>query len=224
MTPSSTTQGSTLRLDPANGPLLVASHNEGKIREFRELLAPVGFEVVSAADKGLPEPDETGGTFEENAAIKALAAARATGLLALSDDSGLAVDALGGDPGIYSARWAGPAKDFTMAMRQVEEKLQAAGAAAPERRTARFVAVLCLAAPTGETEFFRGEIEGTVVWPPRGALGFGYDPLFLPEGETRTFGEMSSDEKHGWRPGQDTALSHRARAFQLFAARALGVR
>ncbi|WP_062014072.1 RdgB/HAM1 family non-canonical purine NTP pyrophosphatase [Aureimonas sp. AU4] len=217
------TQGSTLRLDPANGPLLVASHNEGKIREFRELLAPVGFTVVSAAEKDLPEPEETGSTFEENAAIKALAAARATGLLALSDDSGLAVDGLNGDPGIYSARWAGPAKDFTMAMRQVEEKLQAAGATAPERRTARFVAVLCLAAPDGATEFFRGEIEGTVVWPPRGELGFGYDPLFLPEGETRTFGEMPSDEKHGWRPGQPTALSHRARAFRLFAARALGV-
>lgn len=210
-------------LDPAGGPLLIASHNGGKIAEFRELLAPLGFTVVSAADKALPEPEETGSTFEENAAIKALAAARATGLLALSDDSGLVVDALGGDPGIYSARWAGPEKDFTMAMRQIEEKLQAAGATVPAQRTGRFVAVLCLASPEGETKFYRGEVEGTIVWPPRGALGFGYDPCFLPEGETRTFGEMPSQEKHGWVPGQAHALSHRARAFQLFAREALGV-
>ncbi len=212
-----------LPLDPADGPLLVASHNAGKIAEFRELLGPLGFEVVSAADKGLPEPEETGSTFEENARIKALAAATATGLPALSDDSGLAVDGLSGDPGIYSARWAGPAKDFTMAMRQVEEKLQAAGAATPDKRTGRFVAVLCLAFPDGSTREFRGEIEGTIVWPPRGSLGFGYDPCFLPENETRTFGEMPSEEKHGWVPGQDTALSHRARAFRLFAREALGV-
>ncbi|WP_416357792.1 RdgB/HAM1 family non-canonical purine NTP pyrophosphatase [Aureimonas phyllosphaerae] len=212
-----------LPLDPADGPLLIASHNAGKIAEFRELLAPLGFEVVSAADKGLPEPEETGTTFEENARIKALAAARATGLPALSDDSGLAVDALGGDPGIYSARWAGPAKDFTMAMRQIEEKLQAAGATTPDRRTGRFVAVLSLAFPDGQTREFRGEIEGTIVWPPRGSLGFGYDPCFLPENETRTFGEMPSHEKHGWVPGQETALSHRARAFRLFAREALGV-
>ncbi|RIX99096.1 RdgB/HAM1 family non-canonical purine NTP pyrophosphatase [Aureimonas flava] len=212
-----------LPLDPARGPLLVASHNAGKIAEFRELLGPLGFRVVSAAEKDLPEPEETGATFEENARIKALAAARATGLPALSDDSGLAVDALGGDPGIYSARWAGPGKDFAMAMRQVEEKLQAAGAHEPAQRTGRFVAVLCLAFPDGATREFRGEIEGTIVWPPRGALGFGYDPCFLPEGETRTFGEMASDEKHGWVPGQDTALSHRARAFRLFARESLGV-
>ena len=178
---------------------------------------------MSAADKALPEPEETGSTFEENAAIKALAAARATGLLALSDDSGLAVDALGGEPGIYSARWAGPDKDFTMAMRQVEEMLQTRGATDPARRTGRFVAVLCLAAPTGETRFFRGEVEGTLVWPPHGTLGFGYDPSFLPDGHTRTFGEMSSHEKHGWQPGQPDALSHRARAFQLFAREALGL-
>ena len=211
-------------LDPANGPLLVASHNGGKIAEFRELLAPLGFTVVSAADKDLPEPEETGTTFEENAALKALAAARATGLVALSDDSGLVVDALGGDPGIYSARWAGPAKDFTMAMRNIEEKLQGAGAREPAERTARFVAVLCLATPDGQTRLYRGEVEGTIVWPPRGTLGFGYDPCFLPEGETRTFGEMPSQEKHGWTPGQPDALSHRARAFQIFAREALGVR
>lgn len=212
----------TLALDRSE-PVLVASHNGGKISEFRELLQPLGYAVVSAADKGLPEPDETGATFEENAAIKALAAARATGLLALSDDSGLAVDALGGEPGIRSARWAGPAKDFAMAMRNVEERLQASGATAPDARCARFVAVLCLAAPDGETRFFRGEVEGSLVWPPRGLLGFGYDPSFLPVGHERTFGEMSSHEKHGWRPGQRDALSHRARAFRLFAREMLGV-
>jgi XTP/dITP diphosphohydrolase len=205
-------------LDPKAGPLLVASHNAGKIAEFRDLLGPLGFEVVSAADKGLPEPEETGSTFEENAEIKALAAARATGLAALSDDSGLAVDALGGDPGIYSARWAGPDKDFAGAMARVNEKIDGAA-----DRTGRFVAVLCLATPDGATSFFRGEIEGTLVWPPRGALGFGYDPMFQPEGHDRTFGEMSAEEKHGWRPVEAHALSHRARAFQLFAKEALGV-
>lgn len=210
-------------LDPKNGPLLIASHNAGKIAEFRELLAPLGFTVVSAADKNLPEPEETGSTFEENARIKALAAATATGLLALSDDSGLVVDALNGDPGIYSARWAGPDKDFAMAMRNIEELLQAKGALTPDRRTARFVAVLSLAQPDGTTREFRGEIEGHIVWPPRGTKGFGYDPCFQPEGFEQTFGEMSSDEKHGWVPGQDHALSHRARAFRLFAREALGV-
>lgn len=210
-------------LDPKAGPVLIASHNAGKIAEFRELLAPLGFEVVSAAEKDLPEPEETGTTFEENARLKALAAAKATGLLALSDDSGLAVDALHGEPGIYSARWAGPEKDFAMAMRSVEEKLQAAGAVRPERRTARFVAVLCLASPDGVTREFRGEAEGTLVWPPRGTRGFGYDPVFLPDGSERTFGEMESHEKHGWTPGQAAALSHRARAFQRFAREALGI-
>ena len=179
--------------------------------------------MVSASQRDLPEPDETGSTFEENARIKALAAATATGLVALSDDSGIVVDALDGAPGIYSARWGGPDKDFAMAMRQVEEKLQAAGALEPAQRRARFVAVLCLAWPDGTTREFRGEVEGTVVWPPRGTLGFGYDPFFLPEGHSRTFGEMSSDEKHGWKPGQATALSHHARAFQLFARDMLGV-
>lgn len=210
-------------LDSGAGPLLVASHNQGKIAEIEELLGPLGFTVVSASQRDLPEPDETGSTFEENARIKALAAATATGLVALSDDSGIVVDALDGAPGIYSARWGGPDKDFAMAMRQVEEKLQAAGALEPAQRRARFVAVLCLAWPDGTTREFRGEVEGTVVWPPRGTLGFGYDPFFLPEGHSRTFGEMSSDEKHGWKPGQATALSHRARAFQLFARNMLGV-
>ncbi|UHD45603.1 RdgB/HAM1 family non-canonical purine NTP pyrophosphatase [Aureimonas altamirensis] len=210
-------------LDSGAGPLLVASHNQGKIAEIEELLGPLGFTVVSASQRDLPEPDETGSTFEENARIKALAAATATGLVALSDDSGIVVDALDGAPGIYSARWGGPDKDFAMAMRQVEEKLQAAGALEPAQRRARFVAVLCLAWPDGTTREFRGEVEGTVVWPPRGTLGFGYDPFFLPEGHSRTFGEMSSEEKHGWKPGQATALSHRARAFQLFARDMLGV-
>ncbi|SHJ72823.1 XTP/dITP diphosphohydrolase [Aureimonas altamirensis DSM 21988] len=210
-------------LDSGAGPLLVASHNQGKIAEIEELLGPLGFTVVSASQRDLPEPDETGSTFEENARIKALAAATATGLVALSDDSGIVVDALDGAPGIYSARWGGPDKDFAMAMRQVEKKLQAAGALKPAQRRARFVAVLCLAWPDGTTREFRGEVEGTVVWPPRGTLGFGYDPFFLPEGHSRTFGEMSSDEKHGWKPGQATALSHRARAFQLFARDMLGV-
>ena len=210
-------------LDSGAGPLLVASHNQGKVAEIEELLGPLGFTVVSASQRDLPEPDETGSTFEENARIKALAAATATGLVALSDDSGIVVDALDGAPGIYSARWGGPDKDFAMAMRQVEEKLQAAGALEPAQRRARFVAVLCLAWPDGTTREFRGEVEGTVVWPPRGTLGFGYDPFFLPEGHSRTFGEMSSDEKHGWKPGQATALSHRARAFQLFARDILGV-
>ncbi|KQT83096.1 RdgB/HAM1 family non-canonical purine NTP pyrophosphatase [Aurantimonas sp. Leaf443] len=211
------------RLSPADGPLLVASHNHGKIWEIRELMEPFGFEITSARDKGLDDPEETGTTFEENAAIKALASMRATGLVSLSDDSGLCIEALGGDPGIYSARWGGPERDFSMAMRNVEEKLQAAGATAPEQRRATFVAVLCLARPDGETRYFRGEVDGTIVWPPRGTSGFGYDPFFLPEGMDRTFGEMMSSEKHAWKPGQTTALSHRARAFRLFAREVLGV-
>lgn len=181
---------------------------------------------MSAADKGLDEPEETGTTFEANAQIKSLAAAKATGLLALSDDSGLAVDALDGDPGIYSARWAGPSKDFGKAMQEVHEKLNAKGATTAAQRTARFVAVLSLARPDGTTTEFRGECPGHIVWPPRGDKGFGYDPFFQPDGAelgARTFGEMSSDEKHGWQPGQEHALSHRAKAFKIFASEALGV-
>ena len=196
--------------------LLVASHNQGKVREIRELLQPFGFEVVSAAELDLPEPEETGTTFEANAKLKAVAATKASGLPALADDSGLVVDALDGAPGIHSARWAGPDRDFSMAMRNIEEKLQQNGAAAPEQRSARFVAVLCLAWPDGRTEFFRGEVEGELVWPPRGSKGFGYDPVFRPEGYDVTFGEMDAEEKHGWREGQ-TPLSHRARAFEKFA-------
>jgi XTP/dITP diphosphohydrolase len=206
------------RLGP--GRLVMASHNKGKLREFSELMAPFGLEVVSAGELGLPEPEETGTTFEANAELKARAATEATGLPALADDSGFCVAALGGAPGIYSARWAGPEKDFAMAMRTIEEKLQAAGALTPEARRASFVAVLCLAWPDGHVELIRGEVEGTAVWPPRGSGGFGYDPIFQPDGHETTFGEMSSEEKHGWsRP--DEALSHRARAFLALARECL---
>jgi XTP/dITP diphosphohydrolase len=205
-----------------DSPLLIATHNKGKVSEFKELLHPLGFEVVSAADKNLDEPEETGTTFEANAQIKSIAASKATGLISLSDDSGLAVDALNGDPGIYSARWAGPSKDFSKAMEDVHQKLVAAGATKPEDRKGRFVAVLSLARPDGTTIEYRGEVEGTIVYPPRGNSGFGYDACFQPDGETRTFGEMTSEEKHGWTPGKE-ARSHRARAFQLFAKEALGI-
>lgn len=198
------------------GRLVVASHNQGKIREINELLAPYGFDVVSAGDLDLPEPEETGTTFEANAELKAVASATASGLPALADDSGFCVAALNGDPGIYSARWAGPDKDFAMAMRNIEEKLQQLGATTPDQRRGSFVAVLCLAWPDGHREFFRGEVEGQIVWPPRGDKGFGYDPVFQPDGHEKTFGEMSSDQKHGW-SRTTPALSHRARAFQLFA-------
>ncbi|MGH6807128.1 MAG: RdgB/HAM1 family non-canonical purine NTP pyrophosphatase [Ensifer adhaerens] len=205
--------------------LVVASHNAGKIREIRDLIGPLGFEAKSAADLNFVEPDETGTTFEENATIKALASAKASGLPALSDDSGLAIDALGGAPGVYTANWAereDGSRDFAMAMQKVEDALQDKGASAPEKRTARFVSVLCLAWPDGHVELFRGEVEGHVVWPPRGEKGFGYDPVFQPLGYDTTFGEMSADEKHGWKPGDAQALSHRARAFKLFAETCLG--
>jgi len=189
------------------GGILVASHNAGKVREIRELLAPYAAAVRSAVELGLPEPEETGATFRANAELKARAAARnRLGLVALADDSGLAVDALDGAPGIYSARWAGPAKDFAIAMDEVERRLQALGAATPERRTARFVAVLSLAWPDGHCESFEGTVEGRLVWPPRGRKGFGYDPMFVPDGHDITFGEMEPEAKH--------AISHRARAFR----------
>ncbi|MEZ5877217.1 MAG: RdgB/HAM1 family non-canonical purine NTP pyrophosphatase [Tepidamorphaceae bacterium] len=204
------------------GKIVVASHNEGKVREIRDLLGPLGCEIVSAAELDLPEPEENGATFEENAKIKALAAATASGIPSLSDDSGLCVDALDGKPGIHSARWAGPEKDFALAMRNVEEAMQVAGATDDDKRGARFVAVLCLAWPDGHTELFRGEIEGVMVWPPRGTMGFGYDPVFLPEGHARTFGEMDAAEKHGWKRGEAHALSHRARAFKLMVETGIG--
>jgi XTP/dITP diphosphohydrolase len=200
--------------------IVVASHNAGKLREFADLMAPFGIEAKSAKEYGLPEPDETGTTFEENAYIKALAAAKATGLPALSDDSGLCVDALGGAPGVYTANWAEApdgSRDFGMAMQRAEVALQEIGAVDPAQRKGRFVAVICLAFPDGAAEYFRGEVEGTLVWPPRGELGFGYDPVFVPDGFQKTFGEMTAEEKHGWKPDQPTALSHRARAFQKFA-------
>lgn len=201
--------------------LVVASHNAGKVREIDQLISPFGFNAVSAASLDLPEPEETGSTFEENARIKSVAAATHSGLPALSDDSGLVVDALSGDPGIHSARWAGPDKDFARAMRLIEERLHEAAATSPQSRTSRFVAVLSLAFPDGTSEEFRGEVEGTLIWPPRGENGFGYDPVFLPEGYERTFGEMSAEEKHGWN-GDGEGLSHRARAFARFARARLG--
>lgn len=199
--------------------IVVASHNKGKIAEIAELIGPFGFSAKSAAELNFEEPDETGMTFEENAAIKALASAKASGLPALSDDSGLVIDALDGAPGVYTANWAETAdgtRDFAMAMEKVEKALADKGVTDPKDRAARFVSVLCLAWPDGHTEMFRGEIEGTVVWPPRGTAGFGYDPVFQPEGFDTTFGEMPSEQKHGWKPGDATALSHRARAFKLF--------
>lgn len=206
--------------------IVVASHNAGKLAEFADLLAPFGLEARSAKEFGLPEPEETGTTFEQNAYLKAHAAAQATGLPAMSDDSGLVVDALGGAPGVYTADWATKpdgSRDFMMAMEKTEKALQDAGATDPSRRTGRFVAVICLCFPDGEAEYFRGEAEGTLVWPPRGTSGFGYDPVFLPNGHARTFGEMTAEEKHGWKPGMETATSHRARAFKKFAEARLGL-
>ncbi|WP_439614879.1 RdgB/HAM1 family non-canonical purine NTP pyrophosphatase [Shinella sp.] len=199
--------------------IVVASHNAGKIREIEDLIGPFGFSAKSAAELNFEEPDETGTTFEENATIKALASAKASGLPALSDDSGLVVDALDGAPGVYTANWAETAngtRDFAMAMEKVEKALAEKGVSEAKDRTARFVSVLCLAWPDGHTELFRGEVEGQVVWPPRGTQGFGYDPVFQPEGYATTFGEMSAEQKHGWKPGDAAALSHRARAFKIF--------
>lgn len=202
------------KLEP--GKLVVASHNKGKIREINHLLAPYGFDVVSAGELNLPEPEETGLTFEDNAAIKAVSAADGSGFPSLADDSGFCVEALDGEPGIYSARWAGPDKDFAMAMRTIEEKLATLKADTPDKRRGSFVAVLCLAWPDGHLEYFRGEVAGDIVWPPRGTQGFGYDPMFQPDGHSRTFGEMSPEEKHGL-SAEKPPLSHRARAFKLFA-------
>jgi XTP/dITP diphosphohydrolase len=199
--------------------IVVASHNKGKIAEIAELIEPFGFAAKSAAELNFAEPDETGTTFEENAKIKALASAIASGMPALSDDSGIVIDALDGAPGVYTANWAETedgTRDFAMAMDKVESALKEKGADEPSKRRARFVSVLCLGWPDGHVEFFRGEIEGTIAYPPRGTSGFGYDPIFQPEGFERTFGEMTSDEKHGWKPGDDVALSHRARAFKKF--------
>lgn len=202
------------------GRIVIATHNPGKLREMRELLAPYGIEAVSAAELSLPEPAETGASFHDNARIKATAAAAATKLPAFADDSGLAVDALGGAPGIHSARWAGADKNFARAMQTIESMLEDHGADRPALRQAQFVSALCVAWPDGHIEEFEGVVEGTLVWPPRGIAGFGYDPMFLPEGHDRTFGEMTSEEKHGL-PPHGQGLSHRARAFMELAAACL---
>ncbi|MGH6726690.1 MAG: RdgB/HAM1 family non-canonical purine NTP pyrophosphatase [Pseudolabrys sp.] len=198
------------------GSLVIATHNPGKLAELRELLAPYAIGAQSAGELGLPEPEETGKTFADNARIKAMAAAMATGLAAFADDSGLVVDALGGEPGIHSARWAGPDKDFRAAMNRIQSLLIERGARTPEQRRAQFVAALCLAWPDGHIEQFEGRVDGVAVWPPRGEQGFGYDPLFKPDGFDRTFGQMSAEEKHGL-PPKGQGLSHRARAFMKLA-------
>lgn len=180
--------------------LVLATHNPGKVAEIGELLKPLGIKVVSAGDLGLPEPEETGTSFAENAALKAMLAAQASGLPALADDSGLCVNALNGEPGIFSARWAGPEKDFNRAMRAVHDRM----GGNPDRGAA-FVCVLALAFPDGGCEIFEGRVDGTLVWPPMGQGGFGYDPMFMPEDYNRTFGEMPASEKK--------KISHRSRAF-----------
>jgi XTP/dITP diphosphohydrolase len=194
------------------GRLVIATHNAGKLREFEELLRPFDLTLLGAAALDLEEPVETGSTFRDNALLKARAAARASGLVALSDDSGLCVEALDGAPGIYSARWAGPTKDFGAAMARVERELPARAASPPWR--AAFISVLALAWPDGADEAFEGRVDGVLVFPPRGTAGFGYDPIFRPDGLSRTFGEMSAEEKHGIPADGSLALSHRARAFQ----------
>jgi len=199
-----------------SGRVVIATHNPGKLAEMRDLLGRYGVEAVSAGTLSLPEPEETGTSFAANARIKAQAAAQGAGLPALADDSGLAVDALEGAPGIYSARWAGPGKNFRHAMEKVEGMLRERDAFTPQRRTAHFVSVLAVAWPDGHVEEFEGKVDGTLVWPPRGEKGFGYDPMFLPDGFALTFGEMTSDEKHGL-PPRGQGLSHRARAFLKLA-------
>ena len=198
------------------GKLVIATHNPGKLAEMRELLAPHGVEAISAGDLGLGEPDETGDSFTANAKIKAVAAAKAAQLPAFADDSGLAVDALDGAPGIFSARWAGEGKDFTGAMTRIERLLAERGATLPAQRKAHFVSALCVAWPDGHVEEVEARAGGTLVWPPRGTAGFGYDPMFMPDGHIRTFGEMTSIEKHGL-PPLGLGLSHRARAFVKLA-------
>ncbi|MFK4720416.1 XTP/dITP diphosphohydrolase [Bradyrhizobium niftali] len=198
------------------GKLVIATHNPGKLAEMKELLAPYGIEAVSAGELGLAEPDETGNDFRSNAAIKAIAAARATKLPSFADDSGIVVDALDGAPGIYSARWAGPTKDFTAAMTRIERLLQERGATTPDKRKAHFVSALCVAWPDDHLDEVEARVDGTLVWPPRGTAGFGYDPMFLPDDHSRTFGEMESIEKHGL-PPLGLGLSHRARAFVKLA-------
>jgi XTP/dITP diphosphohydrolase len=197
----------------AAGRLVVASHNPGKVREIAALLAPFGFEVVSAGDLGLDEPEETGATFRANAELKAVAAARAAGVPALADDSGLEVAALGGAPGIYSARWAGEKRDFAAAMERVRKEMAASD---NSDTAARFVCALSVAWPDGHMETVEGEVKGHLEFPPRGGNGFGYDPIFVADGHTQTFGEMDPGAKH--------AISHRADAFRKLTASVLRVR
>ena len=203
------------------GRLVIATHNPGKLAEMRELLSPHGVTAISAAELDLTEPEETGTSFAANAKIKAMAAAMAAKRPAFADDSGLVVDALDGAPGIYSARWAGPSKDFNVAMTRIERLLAERGATEPAQRKAHFVSALCVAWPDGHVEEVEARVDGTLVWPPRGTAGFGYDPMFLPDGHERTFGEMTSIEKHGL-PPLGKGLSHRARAFVKLAERCLG--
>jgi XTP/dITP diphosphohydrolase len=194
----------TRKLTP--GRLIAATHNKGKVKELTDLFSDIGLTAISAADLGLPEPEETADSFRGNAELKALAAAKDSGEPALADDSGLACDGLSGAPGIYSARWAGPEKDFRAAMQKVEDGLKAETSADGEvDKRASFVCVLSLAWPDGHVESFEGILRGQLVFPPRGDKGFGYDPIFVPEGETETFGEIDPAKKH--------AMSHRAIAF-----------
>ena len=199
------------------GKVVIATHNKGKLVEMRELMAPYGIELVSAGELGLPEPDETGYMFSENAAIKAVAAAEASGLPALADDSGICIDALDGAPGLFSANWAGPGKDFKPAMARVLAEMAKRGATTPVQRRAHFVSALVIAWPDGHQELFEGRVFGEIVDAARGTGGFGYNPIFQPDGHDQTFAEMGSTVKSG----QNDALSHRARAFALLAAACL---
>jgi len=203
--------------------LVLATHNGGKLEEFKLLLAPFGLDLVSAGQLGLPEPDETGTSFIENARIKAHACASAANCISLADDSGLSVDAIGGQPGVYTANWAETSngRDFSVGMRRVEDALQAAGAQSPAERKGAFNATLCLAHPDGRDQLYVGKVEGTIVWPPRGDMGHGFDPVFMPDGYDITFGEMESTTKNSFVRGQP-GLSHRARAFSKFVDDVLG--
>jgi XTP/dITP diphosphohydrolase len=189
-----------------NEKIVIATHNKGKLEEFAQLLKPHGVTTFSAGGLGLTEPEETEDNFRGNARIKALFAMTHSGLISISDDSGLCVDALNGDPGVYTADWAGPTRDWSMAMRLVEEKLQAASALKPEQRRGQFKCTLCVMWPDGVERYYEGVAPGTLVWPPRGALGHGYDPVFVPDGQSQTFAEMTHDAKN--------KISHRARALE----------
>jgi XTP/dITP diphosphohydrolase len=189
-----------------NQKIVIATHNKGKLEEFAALLAPYGVSTVSAGEMGLPEPEETENTFKGNARIKAMSAMKGSGFISIADDSGLCVDALDGAPGVYTADWAGPSRDWSMAMRLVEEKLQALDALKPEQRTCAFHCTLCVMWPSGEERFFEGIARGHLIWPPRGSLGHGYDPMFVPDGGTKTFAELDPAEKN--------LISHRARALE----------